>query len=299
MSSGRGRRVTGRLDYKVYSETGKKVRKEQKELDRITQGFENLSVMASRKLIEKDTKVCSALDRFVESNTFEVLCDTESLEAAIIECKTLYESYENIYIELKSELEEEYEETFKEFAITKKVFADWIKGAKIEVQRRKVEGRLSADAERLRIEEKDEMLKLRLIEKDERLKREEQLKTEQNKEKINSFKGILENIIERGNILTAKCNVPLISLSDSEILEKDKEAKEFDNEFTEILDRITELKKVRPPNYETAEENLNSASTIKNNLKPLIRTFKDSLKQEIASRDLSDEKIKKCVYFKN
>ena len=49
MSSGRGRRVTGRLDYKVYSETGKKVRKEQKELDRITQGFENLSVMASRK----------------------------------------------------------------------------------------------------------------------------------------------------------------------------------------------------------------------------------------------------------
>ena len=82
----------------------------------------------------------------------------------------------------------------------------------------------------------------------------------------------------------------MISLSDSEILEKDKEAKEFDNEFTEILDRITELKKVRPPNYETAKENLNSASTIKNNLKPLIRTFKDSLKQEIASRDLSDEK---------
>ena len=156
MSSGRGRRVTGRLDYMVYSETGIKLRKEQKELDRIMQGFENLSVMASRKLIEKDTKVCSALDRFVESNTFEVLCDTESVEAAVSECKKLYESYENIHIELKSELEEEYEETFKEFVITKKVFADWINGAKIEVQRRKGEERLrlskekAENAERLR-----------------------------------------------------------------------------------------------------------------------------------------------------
>ena len=43
------------------------------------------------------------------------------------------------------------------------------------------EERLRIEAERLRIEEKDEMHRLRLIEKYERLKREEQLKTEQNK----------------------------------------------------------------------------------------------------------------------
>ena len=54
---------------------------------------------------------------------------------------------------------------------------------------------------------------------------------------------MFENIIERGNILAAKCNVPLITFSDIEILEKDKEAKAFDTEYTEILDRISELTK--------------------------------------------------------
>ena len=44
-------RATRTIDYKLYSETGRKVIKESKELERIIEGFKNLSVMASHKLI--------------------------------------------------------------------------------------------------------------------------------------------------------------------------------------------------------------------------------------------------------
>ena len=39
MSSESNRRTKGRLDYKEYSQTGRKVQKERKKLEKITQGL--------------------------------------------------------------------------------------------------------------------------------------------------------------------------------------------------------------------------------------------------------------------
>ena len=153
MSSESNRRKKGRLDYKEYSETGRKVQKERKELEKITQGFKDLSEMAALKLKEKELKLCSKLSRFIENNDIEVLCDIESLEAAVVECKKLQESYDNIHVELKSELDEEYEESYKEFALTTVISSDWIRDAKIKQRD-------------IKLEEKEEKFRLSQEEKD-------------------------------------------------------------------------------------------------------------------------------------
>ena len=77
----------------------------------------------------------------------------------------------------------------------------------------------------------------------------------------------------RGNILEAKCKISLFSFSDSEILEKLKDAKKLDQEFYEILDWITELVKACPTNYYLAEGNLNLVSNGKNELKMLKSNY--------------------------
>ena len=73
---------------------------------------------------------------------------------------------------------------------------------------------------------------------------------------INIFNGIFDNIKERGLLFEAKCKIPLSTLSDAEILEKAKDAKNLDNKFNEILGWITELVKASPSNCAQAEEAL-------------------------------------------
>ena len=108
MSSEKSRRATHRIDYKLYSETGRKVIKESKQLERITAGFKNLSAMASRKLIDDERKVCLKFERFMEEFEFELLFDVEDIVAAIVECRKLLESYDDVHLDLQRELEDEW-----------------------------------------------------------------------------------------------------------------------------------------------------------------------------------------------
>ena len=73
MSSEKSRRVKQRLDYKLYSETGKTVIKETKELKRIEKGFKNLSVMATHKIVDEEKKVCLKIDRFRDEYELEMI----------------------------------------------------------------------------------------------------------------------------------------------------------------------------------------------------------------------------------
>ena len=49
--------------------------------------------MASRKLLDEERKVCLEFDRFIDEYEFELLFDVEDIEAAIVECRKLLESY--------------------------------------------------------------------------------------------------------------------------------------------------------------------------------------------------------------
>ena len=67
--------------------------KESKELERIIEGFKNLSVMAC-----EERKVCLKFDRFIKEYEFELLFDVADIETAIIECRELLKSYEDIHL---------------------------------------------------------------------------------------------------------------------------------------------------------------------------------------------------------
>ena len=77
MSSEKNGRIKQRLDYKLYSETGRKIIKETKELKRIEEGFKNLSVMATHNIVDEDKKVCLKSDMFIHEYELEVLFDID------------------------------------------------------------------------------------------------------------------------------------------------------------------------------------------------------------------------------
>ena len=71
------------------------------ELEKISEKFKQLSIMANEKIIDEETKVCLKIDRFIDENDFEFLFDIEEIEISICEFKTLIEKYEEIHVELK------------------------------------------------------------------------------------------------------------------------------------------------------------------------------------------------------
>ena len=64
-----------------------------------------------------------------------MLFDIDDIESGIKESKKLLESYEEIRLELKRELNDEYEETYRNFEINSKIMTDWIKKAKLEIKK--------------------------------------------------------------------------------------------------------------------------------------------------------------------
>ena len=121
---------------------------------------------------------------------------------------------------------------------------------------------------------------------------EEEIRVSENVEKIDAFDGIFANITERALLIKCKCSIPVKTLPDCQILEKINDAKMLDKEFNDILDWITELKKVSPSNYKETKKYLNEAFAVRDDLKLLKAQFLENLDAEVKSRDLSAEKMK-------
>ena len=90
--------------------------------------------MATHKIVDEEKKFCLKTDRFRDEYELEVLFDIDYIESSIKESKKLLESYEEIHLELKRELNDEYEETYRNFEIKSKIMTDWIKKAKLEIK---------------------------------------------------------------------------------------------------------------------------------------------------------------------
>ena len=84
----------------------------------------------------------------------------------------------------------------------------------------------------------------------------------------------------------------LKNLSDSELLEKNKNATLLDGEFSDILDRVTELIKATPPDYQKAEGLIDQVRNAKEKLKKLKNSYQENLSKEVRNRDLTEEKMK-------
>ena len=121
------------LDYKVLHNFGTKTTK------RVLPNLPSLT-MDFQKLVEDEKKAGLRIDRYVEEYELDLLFDIEEIEEGVRNFKELLEDYEALHIELERELgEEEYLTRYPNYEMMRKKVIDWIKNAKAEVKRKKVE----------------------------------------------------------------------------------------------------------------------------------------------------------------
>ena len=142
-----------RLNYKIYNATGRKVAKENRELERISENFRNLDAMANQKSIDKDKKVCLQIDRLIGEYDFDLLFDVGGIEVGIAEFKKLIDTYKEVHVELRRELQN-YENSYPDFEDKLKEMTNWVINAKIEIKRRKIAKNEKEEDQRLRQREK-------------------------------------------------------------------------------------------------------------------------------------------------
>ena len=122
--------------------------------------------------------------------------------------------------------------------------------------------------------------------------KDQQTFVRENNERIKIFEGILSNVKDRINILSAKYQTEVSALSDSALLDAQKDLVKLDSELTGVLDWVTELIKAVPPNYHGADDVIRQVNLSKDELKVEKSTYQDMVNAEISKRDLSEEKMK-------
>ena len=115
--SQRSLRSSKLLDYNIFHETGDRVYKS---------GREDKTVMDRKKDSEK--KIASRIDRFLTQNAdLSEFFDLDEIDGSIRELRELLESYEDLHIELKSELgDQEYSETYGEYSKNVQKMEEWL-----------------------------------------------------------------------------------------------------------------------------------------------------------------------------
>jgi hypothetical protein len=103
---------------------------------------------------------------------------------------------------------------------------------------------------------------------------------------------IFDNITERISNLDKKCAVNVKDLRDPELLHEKRDMKNLDTDFNDMLDRVTELGKHNPDEFDDTCEFLEIIADKKEDLKTKIDSFKTKVETEIRTRDLSEEKMK-------
>ena len=140
--------------------------------------------MAAEKIINEEKKVCLKNNRFIDEYDFELLFDIEDVEKGISEFKILIEKYEEIHVELKRELDDQYDVMFGDFAAKLKIMTDWVKKAKTEIKRRKIEKFEKEEIVKKEKEEREEQVRRAKEEKEKHVRLEKEEKEEQIKLKL-------------------------------------------------------------------------------------------------------------------
>ena len=67
--------------------------------------------MANQKSIDKDKRMCLQIDRLIGEYDFDLLFDVGDIEVGIAEFKKLIDTYEEVHVELRRELQN-YENSY-------------------------------------------------------------------------------------------------------------------------------------------------------------------------------------------
>ena len=138
------RRDKRAIDYSVFHKTGKKVFKDQRDLDKVERGFQRLAEMAANELKDQEAKLVFSMEQFVVSNELDLFFDSSEIQEAILECKDLIGKYGAVHVDLKRELGELYDHSFSNVPDKLLPLNTWIRDARVLMKRMKAEAADSA-----------------------------------------------------------------------------------------------------------------------------------------------------------
>ena len=78
MSKERPQRKVNRIDYKISNRTGKKVLKENKKLEEVSEKLDK--IMSREQLVSDEAKLCLKIERFVKDNEIELFFDVTEID---------------------------------------------------------------------------------------------------------------------------------------------------------------------------------------------------------------------------
>ena len=94
-----------RFDYRVYNQSGKKVAKDNAQINRIVEKLDKDSIMERNKLIDEERKINLEVSRFWKEYELDQLYEVDDIKECINELKNLVKRFENVHVDLKRELE--------------------------------------------------------------------------------------------------------------------------------------------------------------------------------------------------
>ena len=256
------RKAKQRWDYKTLNNTGVKILKAKPARMTLT--------------VEQELKVVKKIDRFLEENDkLDLFFDADELYEAIRECREILQEYEEIHVELQNELHDDYEGKYKYFSEIRQNLMGWVLNAKEEMRSRK----------RLALNQNQEQENRRETEALEKIRKDEE-------NLIFSCQSMYSHICDRFADMEQKFKVQWCTLTDAQVLDKQKEFKILEKEYHEILDKVLKFSQSNPGRFQATVGLMPQVMRRKENLKDSLDEHRDFILREVTTRDISEEKIK-------
>ena len=118
-------RKPSRFDYKIYNVKG----------DKVPLTVPKVSVMDQN--LESEEKLRVKIKRYLIENDIDLLFDVSDIEDAISEIRSLANSFEDVHVALRRELNDQYAVRFADYDQQINNITDWIKKAKLAIKEKK------------------------------------------------------------------------------------------------------------------------------------------------------------------
>ena len=198
----------------------------------------------------------------------------EDIQSNISIIRSMKENYIEIFMRV-DDFDDELNDHRKLFAGLDTEINTFMKNMMVRIQNmRSARARSKAEADQLEQNRRDEEL------------------TKSENEKVQSCKILYVTICDRFQILESLCSTNIKVMSNTQVLRKHDDIKQLDSDFTDLLDRITQLGQLNPSDFLEIAGYMNELLKRKSNLQTSISFYKKSLDDEVSERDLSEDKMK-------
>ena len=108
---------------------------------------------------------------------------------------------------------------------------------------------------------------------------------------------VYDDIKLKREMFVKKYDIPLEEVKDGLLFDRYKDVKSVDIEFSEILDKVTDLREKIPSEWDARQSTLDGANKIKDELRKIKEIYLSNVNIEMTKRDLSFEKLKNASIY--